>query len=323
MSNREKFLWGAFAGVLVMLFLLSSTDLIIKERKREVYPISVIISDTSDAYYTNFRKGMDKAAENLQADVSFITMYEANNVEEQIELLQREVRDGARAIILAPVNETEIIMELDQLSASCPIILLGSSTASDSIIVTIGIDGYETGKRLAMEIVNKESKDIPVWLLSEGLSYTGNRDLYDGIRSVLEEYGFTYHLIEKSGKDFLKKSIEETIFSGCDENILVGLDVESLEEAADTLRESSVYRQQATELYGIGSTISVLRYLDEGIVKGIMVSNCYDEGYTSVRRAVEAIQGMRLNDQIVSETFYIERENLRDPEYEKLLYPIE
>ena len=43
--------------VLAVLFLLSSTDLIIKEEAAEVYPVSVIIGDTSDENYVNFRKG--------------------------------------------------------------------------------------------------------------------------------------------------------------------------------------------------------------------------------------------------------------------------
>ena len=31
MAKQEKILWGFFAGILVFLYLLSSTDLIIKE----------------------------------------------------------------------------------------------------------------------------------------------------------------------------------------------------------------------------------------------------------------------------------------------------
>lgn len=87
MSNREKVLWCIAAGLLVFLFLLSSTDLIIKEKKREVYPISVIVEDVNDEYYVNFKKGMDKAAEKYQADVNFITLYRAENEDG----LQRQV----------------------------------------------------------------------------------------------------------------------------------------------------------------------------------------------------------------------------------------
>ena len=57
MLNKGKILWCVWAGILVLLFLMSSTDLIIKEKKIEVYPISVIIEGDNDDYYVNFKKG--------------------------------------------------------------------------------------------------------------------------------------------------------------------------------------------------------------------------------------------------------------------------
>ena len=62
MNRKVKFLWILYGMVLAVLFLLSSTDLIIKEEAAEVYPVSVIIGDTSDENYVNFRKGMERAA---------------------------------------------------------------------------------------------------------------------------------------------------------------------------------------------------------------------------------------------------------------------
>ena len=57
MSNRkERIFWILYGMVLVLLFLLSSTDLIIKEKETQVYAISVIVEDTVDDNYVNFRK---------------------------------------------------------------------------------------------------------------------------------------------------------------------------------------------------------------------------------------------------------------------------
>ena len=57
MLNKGKILWCIWAGILVLLFLMSSTDLIIKEKEIEVYPVSVIIDGDNDDYYVNFKKG--------------------------------------------------------------------------------------------------------------------------------------------------------------------------------------------------------------------------------------------------------------------------
>ena len=81
MAKQEKILWGFFAGILVFLYLLSSTDLIIKEKKTEIYPVSIVIGDTTDDYYVNFRKGVEQAADDYNVDISFITLFEKEDAD--------------------------------------------------------------------------------------------------------------------------------------------------------------------------------------------------------------------------------------------------
>ena len=94
MPKREKILLCIGAVFLVLLFLLSSTDLIIKERAVQIDSISVILSEDTDDYYQNFRKGMEKAATDLRSDVRLITLYDQKDQEQQIELAAREIRWG-------------------------------------------------------------------------------------------------------------------------------------------------------------------------------------------------------------------------------------
>ena len=65
MTKREKLIWCIFGAILGVLFLLSFTDLIIKEKKAEIYPISVVLDSTTDECYANFKKGVEQAAREL------------------------------------------------------------------------------------------------------------------------------------------------------------------------------------------------------------------------------------------------------------------
>ena len=127
MSNKEKMSWCAGVVLLVLLYLLSSTDLIIKEKEKEICRVSVIIDNVNDNYYGNFREGMETAEKKYQADVNFITLYAENDEEQQENLIVREVKDGTNAVILAPVREDLAIMRLDEISPGCPVVFLGSS----------------------------------------------------------------------------------------------------------------------------------------------------------------------------------------------------
>ena len=90
MSVRGKILWAASAVLLVFLYLASSTDLIIKEKVREIHTVSIVLDDVNDTYYQNFKKGVDQAARDYYADTSYITLYEEVSQEEQTKLVDRE-----------------------------------------------------------------------------------------------------------------------------------------------------------------------------------------------------------------------------------------
>ena len=58
-GKKSKVLIFLYLIFLVVLFLMCSTDLIIREPEKEVYRVAVIIEDVRDENYGNFRKGMD------------------------------------------------------------------------------------------------------------------------------------------------------------------------------------------------------------------------------------------------------------------------
>ena len=323
MSGKEKTGWCAAIVFLVLLYLLSSTDLIIKEKKKEICRVSVIVDSVDDSYYGNFRAGTRMAEKKYQADVNFITLYAENDEKQQEELIMREVKDGTNAIILAPVQEDPAVMQLDEISPGCPVIFLGSSTIGNSVACSISVDRYEMGWMLGEKIAENEKPMIPVCLFTEGLSYTGNTDVYDGIRSALGKAGFSVTVIEKSFDDTYRQAIEETVYPENGNFIAVGLDVGALSDLADILEGSSVYREHVTALYGIGSTTELLNKMDKGIVKGLMTWNRFDEGYLSVEKAVQAAGGEWKEDQITLVPEYIDAAALKSGIYEKLLYPME
>ena len=76
-------------------------------------------------------------------------------------------------------------------------------------------------------------------------------------------------------------------------------------------------------LYGRGTTVKILNELDKGIIRGVCVTDEFSLGYLSVRQAVAVAKNQTVQDPIVLPDYYIEKEDLRNPKYEKMLYPIE
>lgn len=322
-QGTYRLFFGVSAVILVLLYLMSSTNLIIREKKTEIYPISVIVEDSSDEDYEKLRKGMDRAAQELHVDLNFITLYQPNDQNQQLGLIAREISDGAKAVILSPANPVEAMAGLDEMVLNSPLIILGNIFPHAQAAAGISIDYMEAG-RLLGEAVRENHKNVSVHLLTKGLEYGYARELYDGIYQVLSAFGYPLSVAvldtEKDGT-WLE---EEADFLHTQNGVMIALDESSLEEAAKILEENESSGGPKPELYGIGGTNRILNYLDKGIIQGLVVHNWFDEGYLSVEKAVEAIQGGgNLKEQTNMKAYYITKEDLRNPVYEKMLYPID
>ena len=233
------------------------------------------------------------------------------------------MRDGARAVILAPVDESSKVSVLNQAAEGYPVVLLGTLAFGGSSVYSVAPDMYAMGKNLGEQVVQRESPAIPVCVLSEGLSYTGGQELYQGLTEVLAAHQFQITLVEKQDSDTYRSVIEKTVYPELARTVLIALEPESLYEAADIISGSSVYQEHVEALYGIGNTVGILNEMDRGIIDGLMAYNQFDEGYLSVEKAVKAIAGERPESQEKLDFVYVKAEDLRKGTYEKMLYPME
>lgn len=324
MTRQEKILWILLPAVLVILFLLSSTDLIIKEKKTQIYPISVIISDTSDDYFTNFRKGVDKAADEYNVDVSFITLYEKGDEDQQLELVKREINDGASAVVLVPVNPAECAKKMDEMVLNCPAVIIGNIIPNEKVRYGISPDYEKEGRMLGQAIARENSPATPVWVFTEGLYYGYNQEIYLSAKSELEKAGFSVEVYEEEGlNETFRRAVESLVYPETKKAIIAAIDTKSLDETAEIIAGSPVYGNYVEGLYGVGSTTRLLTELDNGGIKGLVVSDQFDAGYRSIEKAVESVHRGYEKEQITLDSFYIKKEDLRKRKFEKILYPID
>lgn len=324
-KKREKWFLVFSVIFLVFLYLLSSTDLIIKERRQEICPVSVVADTTSDEYYTNFKKGMDQAAIEFHADVRFITLYEENNADQQVELLMREQQDGAKALITSAVDEAALEQALADKKISVPLVLSGTELPVDKVSAVVTTDFYEMGKMLAQKAVEENEPNSLFYIFGGEKENEKCRRFYDGICAVLEKEGRTMVQIKDAGEgEVFRSTIESLVYPEIREAVILTLDPKSLEMTADILAGSDVYQTYVKGLYGRGTTVKILNDLDKEIIRGVCVTDEFSIGYLSVQQAVAAAKNQTIqNDSIVLQNYYIEKADLRNPEYEKMLYPIE
>lgn len=310
-----------YAGILILLFLMSSTNLIIKEKKKEIYRVSVIVEDSKDEYYVNVKQGMDQAALERNIDVNFITLYERNNSEQQKELLEREIETGTQAVILVPVDYTKTLTMLDNMTIDIPVVILNNEEpAGNKVMANVSMDYFEAGQIMGKGISGRHGKETKIYLFTEGLQYGSNRRFYDGLMNVLPDMGYSVTLIEKAFKNRYVEVLAERVMK--DESAaIVALDTESLLEMAGIIKINQVEFGDIP-LYGPGATLKILRTMEDGIIDGILAGNMYNAGYLSMEEAIIAIDNKNIKENIKLDSFFLDADDILKKEYEKMLYPI-
>ena len=88
---------GAFA-----LLCLAAPQLLRDREPRQLLSVSVLLRDTDSSGWTVARQGMEQAADELGAELRFLTLASYSDSGEQNELLLREIDGGAEGLVVVP-----------------------------------------------------------------------------------------------------------------------------------------------------------------------------------------------------------------------------
>lgn len=164
--------------MILVLYLVSSTELIFSDdTDHEIYHVSVIVDDTTDSTWQNYKKGMEQAAMDYNVDVSFITLYSERNVEEQLDFIKRESQEEAQAIVLAAVDSEKVAAGLNAYNNLPPIISIGTQLESEKVKVSVVSKGREIGEKLGQLIVEDIKREYDKWTLNMEIDEELNNDL--------------------------------------------------------------------------------------------------------------------------------------------------
>jgi ribose transport system substrate-binding protein len=315
-------IWTIGGILLFFMFIISTTDWIIKEKELPIYQISVIIHDSSDEYWINYKKGLERAALEYNVDLSFITLYDKNNVTQQIDFIQREEFDGADAVVLATANSFEVHKQLERMSSKLPIIAVRTDIPSNKVVHRVLVNNFALGKQLGELVTNNHDHSKTIYIYGETHESESMIEQYHGLISVLEERGYSYRMFEKDLSIPYEKIIDGIFVPNKKDVVCVALSPDTMVELIYLIQAKSDYKTSILGLYGVGYTDQILYAMEEGMVDAIVMYNNYTEGYLSILYAVEYIMYGKQEMEHEFDIFTITSKDVGNPLYEKMLFPI-
>ena len=277
MNNKKGFV---LTEVILMIMVIGLALMMISgQNKKALDKVSVILENAGDSQWSALKYGLKMAAEEQGIELAVVDVEEGLDAEAQKKVLEREIEDGADALIVQTVldkNDQEVLKKIEK---RVPVMLVGYEAEKGETrydLPVIKEDNYEMGQALAEEMLkdfegNIEEKKIGLLLASTDSNMLSSREC--GFKDALEDKNA--NILELSLDSFLNR--EENTESKVD--IVIALDDSNLTAIGEYLASSQPHGEL---LYGIGQSTEAIYYLDKGIAECVVVPDEFNVGYQSL-----------------------------------------
>lgn len=315
MNNKKGFV---LTEVILMIMVIGLALMMISgQNKKALDKVSVILENAGDSQWSALKYGLKMAAEEEGIELAVVDVEEGLDAEAQKKVLEREIEDGADALIVQPVldkNDQEVLKKIEK---RVPVMLVGYEAEKGETrydLPVIKEDNYEMGQVLAEEMLkdfegNIEEKKIGLLLASTDSNMLSSREC--GFKDALEDKNA--NILELSLDSLLDR--EENTESKVD--IVIALDDSNLTAIGEYLASSQPHGEL---LYGIGQSTEAIYYLDKGIAECVVVPDEFNVGYQSLSEVARKLDHYfeNMKKQTVSYSV-IRKETLFSKENQELL----
>ena len=299
-------------GAMVFLSLALPEDLFPK-REQGLIQISVLLGEWDGALWSNTRSGMDQAAEDLGAELRYISPQSVQESEDQSDLMMREISGGTDAVIIRPADPDKLIQALSTQATYPPVVTLDSHLTGMER-ACVGVDSEEIGRALALEVVEDYPKGGTALLIRPEGDANAAAQRMAAAEQVLEQAGFTVMTCRKpAGLD--AQEDQPSLVESAD--FIMVFETGALEQTAQTLRSWEI----TLPLYGAGSSATIAGLMEQGYITAIAAWSDYAAGYLAVERAVGAARNGTVDDSKIQFQI-VRKEEMYEPEIQKLLFPV-
>ena len=320
--KRDRYTLTGIVVLLVGIIAISAYAMIRSNYDDDVYKIAVIVENPGDDKWASFKAGAQDAGSDKRAVVEFINSSDISDISDQKTIIDKEIANGADAIITEPVTSVGTEDIIREISNKAVLELVCSNAEADIDVegkyaVTMP-DNYQIGRAIGSEILIRHTDDIKnktIGIITGDQAREKFSQRYKGLIDSLEGKGVKIVwqvLIDDEDEASLTEAIQNNPV-----DVIVALDDEGLSLAAQATAESTYL----PEIYGEGNSVRNICYVDRGKITSMIVPDYFRIGYQSVVSVVEKINHKLtpMEDEIVDYRV-INRENIFNEKNQKYLF---
>lgn len=317
MTIKQKIFIFLDILILVVLFLISSTDYIWQERKVDVSNISVIVDIPQDSINLNLQEGTKKAAQAYHADMHFLNLhdYEAQQMDMQT-LVQRELDAGCEGIVLQCGSSRVTEEILENIPVGVPVVLWDTEAESPRVKSSVSFDREAIARLLVEKVSEARDKGQSVTLVSHKDCGDQVKSTHDLLEELFPQAGIMVRRVELADYAEAKALVGGLAAQGG--NMVVSCDTQALEAMAQVCENNGC----ELPLFGMGWSGMIREQLEKENIAGVAVIDAYGAGYFGVQKLTMIMTGEDQNEEErIFQTIWVTGENMYDRSREAILFP--
>ncbi len=277
MKNSKK-VFILTEAVLGFLVLILAVIMLLDRNGKEPYKVSVIVENSEDNQWAAFRYGLRMAAKDRQVEVSVVPTEGAMTLEEEQELIEQEIYNGADGIILQPVPGSDTEEMLKKIMKKVPVMLVGSAAAKEGAetFPVTQPDNYAMGQALAEELIrdcagNLRGKSLGIVSCAGDSQAVQERSA--GFQEALKGMGTR---VSWNVEGVFGEEETNSLESLPKVDFVIALDDGSTTAAGEYSASNDLH---GAIVYGIGNSTEAVYYLDTGRTQCLVVPDEFNVGY--------------------------------------------
>lgn len=291
--------------------------------------IPIIVKDTTSFYWQIVLAGARKAGKDLGVNVPELGAQAETDVNGQISILENAVAGNPAAVVISPTEFKALGKPIDEAATKVKVIGIDSgadSKAFTSFLTTDNVQGGRVaadGLAAAIGAANGGKVEGKVALIT-ALPGAGSLEQraqgfkeelkakYPGLTLVADKYA--------DGQATTGLNIATDLITANPD--LKGIFASNLimaQGVGQAVAENNLAGKLA--LIGFDSDEKLIKFLNDGVISGLVVQDPYRMGYDGIKTALAASKGEKVEANVDTGANLVTKANMKDPKIDALLNP--
>lgn len=270
------------------------------------------------------RAGIREAATEYNVDPAIVGPRLEKDIDRQIEILSNVIAQSPDAILLAASDFNRLVpLAEEAASKGITIVTLDSALNSDVPVSFVATDNIAAGQKAGREIDALVSEEQEIAIVSHIPEVATAIDREKGVREALlsrDQDKILGTFFSQNDPERAYEITLELVRSRPELGGVVALNENSTVGVGRALRDLGVYDR--VSLVGFDNSKEEIQFLEEGVVRALVVQKPFNMGYLGIRTVVNAIRGNKVEPLIHTDSVLVRKDEIFTEENQKLLFPI-